>query len=166
MTYACTSAGTGASTNGLAPMKFQAIERPIEAPTPAEPTPMPTAAEKLATIAEIEDVLDASRSTLAAFVTLLPSMYAFVFVSTTFSATAPAPLTATPAPTPPAIATDAATVTASIVGRATWSGAADLRDDVDVVAADDLPRGAQLHRGDGREDALPARSRRSSACRG
>ena len=98
-------------------MKFRAIEIPIEAPTPA-PTPIPIAAERLATRAEIEAVPDASRSTFVACVTLLPSMKAFVFVRTTFCATAPAPATATPAATPPAIAIEAATVTASIVGRA------------------------------------------------
>ena len=87
---------------------------------PAPPTPIPIAAERLATSAEIDAVPDASRSTLVACVTLLPSMKALVFVRTTFCATAPAPATATPAANPPEIATEAATVTASIVARATF----------------------------------------------
>ena len=55
-----------------------------------------------------------------ACVTLLSWMNALVFVRTTFCATAPAPATATPAANPPEIATEAATVTASIVARATF----------------------------------------------
>ena len=101
-------------------MKFRAIEIPIDAPRPAPPTPMPIAADRLATRAEIDAVAEASRSTFVACVTLLSWMNALVFVRTTFCATAPAPAIATPAANPPAIATEAATVTASIVARATF----------------------------------------------
>ena len=81
-------------------MKFRAIEIPIDAPRPAPPTPMPIAADRLATRAEIDAVAEASRSTFVACVTLLSWMNALVFVRTTFCATAPAPAIATPAPKP------------------------------------------------------------------
>ncbi len=99
-------------------MVFRAMETPIDAPIPAEVTPMPMAAAADTTVATTEAVLSASRSTAAA-VTVLESMNALTVVSTVFSAMAPAPLTATPAPMPSAAASAAAAVIALIVGRDT-----------------------------------------------
>ena len=89
-------------------MSLCAIATPIDAPMPAH-RPTPSDSATLITVASMVAVFSASRSTLPALLTLLPSMKARVSVRMTLLESAPAPLTAMPAADGPMpTATDAA----------------------------------------------------------
>ena len=98
------------------PMKFSAIDTPMEAPTPALPPP-PSATAAAAMVALMAARLVASTVTSAARNVLL-STAATVDVRMTLVARAPAPLTATPAVAPNPAAIEAAAARAVMVPSA------------------------------------------------
>src|SRR4051794_33175304 len=96
-TYALTTAGVAVvAVADVQPMRFRAIDTPIEAPSPM--TPAASVAAVVWTSAVIVDVSDAAIVTPPKLRTTLESMCAVVEVRMRFVAVAPAParLTLTP----------------------------------------------------------------------